>query len=485
MTKEELLEKLSDIEWGDFEVKLAATAVPKSSWETVSAFSNTSGGWLVFGIRQAGKRFLVEGTQNPEKIEQDFITTLRSEKFNIKIRPDFNKYNIDGKTVLAFYIPLSDKKPIYFGSPVNTYIRTGSGDQKATKEEIDSMYRDQAFGTRSSKTVVQVIPSALRSHAIEQYRDYMRRFNPTHAYNRLTEEELLTKLQIISQKQLTYAGLLFFGKNQAIQQVFPDFRIDLIEIPGTSYSNAQQRYTYRLDEQENLWSYYFAVFDRLRQKIKLPFKMGSEGFAIENYPYLEALREALVNLLMHTDYFSPARPRIRIFDDRLEFANPGGLPVPLEKLLETDTSIPRNPILARTFRAVKLAENAGYGFDKMISGWKSYEGNEPVFQTEIDQTIVTFPLAVEEARKEPADGGTKGGIKGGTKGSIKAMLTERQFEVYSMIEDDNTVSIDKVTTHMGINRSAVQKHFDALKQKGVITRKEGKSGGYWEILIKT
>lgn len=96
--------------------------------------------------------------------------------------------------------------------------------------------------------------------------------------------------------------------------------------------------------------------------------MGEEGFAIENYPYIEALREALVNMLMHTDYFSPAKPRIRIFDDRVEFYNPGGLPVTLKKLLEIDTSMPRNPILAKSFRAVKLAENAGFGFDKMING---------------------------------------------------------------------------------------------------------------------
>jgi ATP-dependent DNA helicase RecG len=55
MTKEELIHRIADFEWEDFEVKEAKSAVPKSSWETVSAFSNTSGGWLVFGIRQLGK----------------------------------------------------------------------------------------------------------------------------------------------------------------------------------------------------------------------------------------------------------------------------------------------------------------------------------------------------------------------------------------------------------------------------------------------
>ena len=50
MTKQELQNKLQDIEWEDFEVKLAIGGVPKSVWESVSAFSNTASGWLIFGI---------------------------------------------------------------------------------------------------------------------------------------------------------------------------------------------------------------------------------------------------------------------------------------------------------------------------------------------------------------------------------------------------------------------------------------------------
>jgi ATP-dependent DNA helicase RecG len=58
MKKEDLISKLSDIEWEDFEVKTARSEVPKNSWQTVSAFSNTAGGWLVFGVKQTGKKYL-------------------------------------------------------------------------------------------------------------------------------------------------------------------------------------------------------------------------------------------------------------------------------------------------------------------------------------------------------------------------------------------------------------------------------------------
>ena len=82
MNRLQLLDRLADIEWEDFEAKAARSALPKSSWETISAFSNTAGGWLVFGVVHEGKRFIVEGVGNPEKIEQDLLSALNSGKFN-------------------------------------------------------------------------------------------------------------------------------------------------------------------------------------------------------------------------------------------------------------------------------------------------------------------------------------------------------------------------------------------------------------------
>jgi len=117
MTKEELLLKLSDIEWEDFEVKAAENELPKNVWETVSAFSNTSGGWIIFGVQQQGKKFSIEGVNNGEKIESDFLNTLRGgQKMNHMISPTAQKYLIEGKVVLAFHIPSSPLKPVWFGS---------------------------------------------------------------------------------------------------------------------------------------------------------------------------------------------------------------------------------------------------------------------------------------------------------------------------------------------------------------------------------
>jgi ATP-dependent DNA helicase RecG len=121
MNKAELIKKLEDIEWEDFEVKEAKSEIPKNAWTTVSAFSNTAGGWLVFGVSKKSKSYNILGISNPEKIEQDFTTVLRNgTKFNRKITIKSKKYNFNGKTVLAFNISQQSprEKPVYFNSPL-------------------------------------------------------------------------------------------------------------------------------------------------------------------------------------------------------------------------------------------------------------------------------------------------------------------------------------------------------------------------------
>jgi predicted HTH transcriptional regulator len=396
MTKTELIAKLDDLEWEDFEVKEAKAALPKSCWETVSAFSNTSGGWLVFGIKEIGNNYQIQGVTNAEKIEQDFLNTLRGEKFNVFVATKQQRYTIDGKTVLAFYIPVSAQKPVYYNTQANTFIRRSSSDQKARKNEIDAFYRDQTFGTKTSELAPKTSRADIDTTSLRQYRDYMARFNPDVSYNRFDEATFLTKLRIVEEGQLTYSGLLFLGKRDAIEKHFPDFRIDLLEIEGKSISEATSNYSFRLGEFENLWDYYFECFKRLKPEVDVAFQLTDQGFGQELSPGLKAIREALVNMLMHADYFSPACSRIRIFTNHIEFYNPGGLPKPLEELKAKDLSLPRNPLITKLFRMVRLAENAGYGFDRIEANWKTYNNTEPEYDISFDATILKLNTKQQE-----------------------------------------------------------------------------------------
>jgi len=488
MRKEELLYKISELEWEEFEVKEAKSEVPKSSWETVSAFSNSSGGWLVLGVRQSGKEFIVAGVLNSEKIENDFIGVLRSEKFNVPIGVKPVRYDFDGKIVLAFYIPPSGKKPVYYGSPANTFIRKGSTDQKATKEEVDYMYRDQTFGVKTCETVPGTSIDDLNKRSLNRYRDYMARFNPEVSYNRFEEGEFLNKLRIIEDGKCTFGGLLMLGKRESIEKQFADFRIDLLEIPGRSYDDAKLRYTFRLDEHENLWEYYFECFARLKQKVDVSFVLHSEGFGQELSPGLEAVREALVNMLMHADYFSPAHSRVRIFSDRIEFYNPGGLPKPFEELKSKDISMPRNPIISKLFRMVKLAENAGFGFDKMETNWLKYNKILPKFDFAFDSMIIKLPLAtVQEDKPEEKD---NYGVKveelrdnyGVKVEELRGNYGVRIIDILVEILIDEAITKEKLAEITSVSVSTIEKDIKKLKDIGYLERVGSDKAGRWVII---
>ncbi len=126
------------------------------------------------------------------------------------------------------------------------------------------------------------------------------------------------------------------------------------------------------------------------KKIELPFTLQNNGLASDNQPQLTAIREALVNLLMHSDDFSTMKPRIRVFTDRIEYMNPGRLPKDVEAIMEEDFTQPRNPVIARIFRVIKLAETAGSGFDKMFRGWHTHYHNLPEVTSGGDFYKITF-----------------------------------------------------------------------------------------------
>ena len=447
-------------------LKEARTSIPKSSFETVSAFSNTNGGWLVFGIKEYRRGYNITGLEDAEKIEQDFTTALRGEKFNQKIIATCKKYLIEGKNVLAFYIQASEKRPVYFNSRKNTFIRTGSGDQRATDAEIDAMYRDSAFGTKD-KELTDFTIEDLNPKTIEDYKIYLGNVNPEHRYNKLSAEALLEKLQAIVDGKVTVGGLLVFGTEDNINRLLTDFRIDYLEIPGTSYSDAPTRYSYRLSEEENLFRFYFSIFERLIKKIDLPFTLRADGFATDRQPQLTAIREALVNLLMHSDYFSPMKPRIRVFLDRIEFMNPGALPKDLDSIMKEDFTMPRNPTVARIFRVIRLSENAGSGFDKMFGGWKSYYEVEPEVSGELDYYKIVFPLSKEETVKE----------------STRKVQEELKTgeKIILLIKEEPSITTKELADELGVTVKGIEWQLKSLKEKDILRRVGPDKGGHWEI----
>ena len=462
MNKQELLNKLTDIEWDDFEVKEARTELPKNIWETVSAFSNASGGWIVLGVKQIGNKFEINGVKNPSKTEQDFTNILRNKnKFNIIINPKCKKYNIDNKIILAFFISSSEQKPVFYNSLQNTFIRTASGDHRATDSEINALLRDQSFGIRSELTVEDFGINELNIGSLNTFRNRVKNQNPQLIYNDVSNEDFCEKFGISKKGTLTYGGLLTLGKIDSIRKALNDFWVDYLEIPGLSYSDAKTRYTFRIQEQENLWEYYNVLIHRLINYADNPFRMSDNGFAYEDDTQLIALREGLVNMLIHADYFGVMHSTIRVFSNRIVFQNPGRFYIDISELPKATISKPRNPVIARLFRLAKLAENAGFGFDKMLA-WK----HKVKFDTYVDFSEVTFYLTEND---------TEFGEKVGEK------ITKNQQEIITYIFQNPNITISELSVLLEISKRKTEENIAKLKTKGKLERIGPDKGGYWKV----
>ncbi len=472
MTKDEMLQRLNDIEWDDFEVKEASGGLPKSMWETVSSFSNTAGGWIVLGVKEkreaTGSMYIVTGIPNAEKMEQEIISTLRSRtKLNSLISVKAKRYEVEGKNVLAFEIPLSPHRPVALKSTGDVYIRTGSGDVLASDLEVDAIIRDCAFGAKSEMEVSNTSFDDISPESIASYRSCLHDYNKSLAYPNLNDREFCSKLNIVlASGKLSYGSLLMFGKRDSVLKAVPNFWIDYIEIPGDSYGSASQRYTYRMPEQDNIWEAFQLIMRRLRNFVDAPYIEGPDIFGTVDNSQLFCLREGVVNFCAHTDYFAAAHPTLRVFSDRISMQNPGRFILDADEFRSRILSMPRNPSIIKFFRYPKLSENAGYGIEK-IARWESLTGNAVTFHSDLLVSTVEYPLRQSNYRQTGENTGENTGEK-------KIIL--------DAIRENNFITQPKLAELTGYSLRKINRIIATLRESGKIRRIGKTKGGHWEII---
>lgn len=460
-------------------------------WETVCAFSNTGDGWIVLGVKEKktadGTVFMVNGVQNPEQLEQDIIGTLRSRtKFNVFVSCKAVKYDIGGKTIIAFGIPLSPHRPVSIKSTGDVYIRTGSGDVIATDLEIDAIVRDCSFGSKSEQEVPWSCYDDINTASIASYRSYLRDFNHPLSFSSLNDGEFCRKLNIVlASGKLSYGSLLMFGKRESLLRALPNFWIDYMEVPGDSYATASQRYTYRMPEQENIWESFLLIIQRLRNFVNTPYVEGPYIFGIEDNSQLFCLREGLVNFCAHSDYFASVHPTIRVFADKIVMQNPGRFILDAVEFRNRMLSMPRNPSIIRFFRYPKLAENAGYGIDKILK-WENLTGNSVVFESDMLISTVTYPLTNTKKSLSVYKNGVKNGANGindeknGVNNGVNG-VNNGVNSVFEIIKKNPNVTQPQIAVQTGFSIRKVNRIISTLKTRGCIVRIGKSRGGYWQI----
>ena len=189
------------------------------------------------------------------------------------------------------------------------------------------------------------------------------------------------------------------------------------------------------------------------------------GQSVEDHSEYNILREAMANQMAHADHFSSQRSCIRVFDDRIEFSNPGGMPKPLDEMEQTFESLPRNPVIAKMFRLAHLSENLGYGLSKLKT-WESVTGNPIRIETSLSSVKVTFYFRPKEEDTNVAK-------------NVAKNVTERQTLILNIITETPQITRAEIADKIGVNIKTIER--DLASMTNYVRYVGPKKGGYWEI----
>ena len=467
MERDELVRRLEGFEWTDVEFKEARRDVPRSAYETVSAFSNTRGGWLIFGVRDGAGGFELVGVLEVDKVQNDFLSVLRSgQKLNRVVAAEERLIEDDGKVLLVFHVPEARRqdKPIYLNNDITrSYIRRGAGDERCTPAEIERLLRDAADERHDGETVDLDPARCFDGESLRWYRNLFEDRNPDHDES-LTHMEFLRHwgliVEVDGRPSPTRAAILLFGADPAFRQILPRPVVDLQWRRGDwSEDLPEERWADRLVIEANLVKAWKALVGRYVQRAEKPFSVDPETLRREDRPpdYV-AFREAAINLLIHQDYADHTRkPAIRFFDDRTSLWNPGDAFVSAEELMEPGEREVRNPRIVAAFRRIGLSEQAGTGIRAIFGNWRRLGRVPPVVENDkagkaFQLTLLKEALLSEEQILFQA--------------GLGAHLTDEQARAFAFVRREGEASFSQlkaVTGLSGPDAAAVAERLAAQK----------------------
>ncbi|MDE6803409.1 MAG: hypothetical protein K2J29_02085, partial [Muribaculaceae bacterium] len=240
-------------------------------------------------------------------------------------------------------------------------------------------------------------------NSFRQYRAMFANITPSHPWNALSDLDLMRKLggyrkdRETGKEGFTLAGILMFGKEEAITdpECAPDFMVEYREIPSDTTT---VRWIDRLYPdgtwEANLFQFYRLVLLRLNKFIP-EVEITGEGTQ-DDLPIHTAVREALINCLVHAQY--GGAPRIKVYKTPkgIIMSNPGTLLVSMPQYYEGGKSEPRNPALQKMFGLIGKSDKAGSGVDKILQGWRIAQWQKPYIEETGKLDEVELYLPIEE-----------------------------------------------------------------------------------------
>lgn len=371
--------------------------------------ANTEGGLIFLGVQEKPTRvFKLLGLTDIDKVRKSLWDNLNNRKHisaNLLTEANVEPIQIEGKTLLRIEVPRAARhyKPVHLGTNpfAGTYLRRYEGDYAADDEAVRRMLAERIEDSRDERVLQNFDFQDLDMDTVAAYRNRFAAVKPGHVWSDLPLLEFLERIGAYGKdrdngrKGLRLAGLLMFGRAEVICDALPHYMVDYQERPE---AKVEKRWIDRLvpdgSWSGNVYDFFRKVYQKLTADLKVPFQL-QEGQRIDDTPVHEALREALVNTLIHADFSGRVSVLVVKRPDMFGFRNPGLMRIPPSLAVVGGNSDCRNRRLQKLFQLVGYGDHAGSGLPKIYSNWAGQLWRRPVLyeQHEPEKTLMELRMS--------------------------------------------------------------------------------------------
>ena len=454
------------------EAKKAMGGLPRSIWETYSAFANTLGGIILLGVEEwPDKTLHAVDLPDPERLIKEFwnvVNNPNKTSVNILSSKDVFTQEVDGNHIVVINVPRAERsyRPVYVdGNPLSTYRRNGEGDYKCTKEEYQAMVRDASVKTQDMLVLNEMDMSVFNRESVRSYRQRMRLSRPGHVWEALEDEDFLLKLGAVGigsdgKKHPTSAGLLMFGNEYDIVREYNSYFLDYQEQYDTDTRWTDRMISSSGDWSGNVYDFYFRVYNKLTQDIKVPFKMEG-GTRVDDTSVHQALREALANCLVNADYYGRQGLVIIKKRDSIIMSNPGNFRIEIDTAKSGGVSDPRNGTMLKMFNLIDIGERAGSGIPNIFRVWREQGWTAPVISESFEPDRIMLSLAFKKSDDKKVT------IKSDDK-KVTIKTARQKNEIIMYLTDHASAKNADIAELLGVKSTRVKQLLKELLDEDVI-----------------
>lgn len=354
------------------------------------AFANNKGGTLYFGVEDNSEVTGCDGNYDLQNIIESIYEKTRPSIF---VDPEEIEYN--GKKVIA--LTVASDGITHATTDGRCLKRLGKNSKPFYPDEMSNRYSEIQSSDCSGRILSDSTEDDINKLEVYKLKEKLKARNPESTLADMDDIAFLRDLALVKSDsgniKLTVAGLLFVGKEQAINRLLPQAEVIYLHY---SESNLEE-YDARLDMKAPIIS----VIDRLSEKIQdsnriVNVQVGLFRLEIVDFPE-KVFQEALLNALSHRDYQSQGAVYVKHYPDKIVIENPGAfLDGITENNIITHPSVPRNKLIAETLQHLKYVQRTGQGVDiifrEMISSGKPF----PEYKSYNDAVSLTIYSAIDD-----------------------------------------------------------------------------------------